>query len=84
MLTLGTVQARGQVTLPKEVRRAAGVRPGDSVAMRVLGPGLVELRVLPTLTLEDLFERYKIAGPIDETRDRAAWQEAAAREVIGE
>jgi hypothetical protein len=48
--------------------------------MRVLGPGVVELRVLPTLTLEELFERYKIAGPIDETRDRAAWQEAAARQ----
>jgi AbrB family looped-hinge helix DNA binding protein len=84
MLTLGTVQARGQVTLPKEVRRAAGVKPGDSVAMRVLGPGLVELRVLPTLTLEEMFERYKIAGPIDEARDRTAWQEAAAGEAIGE
>ncbi len=81
---LAKVQARGQVTLPREIRRAIGIEPGDTIVLRVTGPGKVELGVLPRLTIDDLAARYPIEGPIDEPADRAAWQEAAAKDVLGQ
>lgn len=34
-----TVTVKGQVTLPKEVRDAAGIKPGDKVVVRATGSG---------------------------------------------
>ncbi|HLW90444.1 MAG TPA: AbrB/MazE/SpoVT family DNA-binding domain-containing protein [Roseiarcus sp.] len=34
-----TVTVKGQVTLPKAVRQAAGIRPGDRVTVRVRPEG---------------------------------------------
>jgi antitoxin PrlF len=34
-----TVTVKGQVTIPKEVREAAGIRPGDKVEVRATGSG---------------------------------------------
>lgn len=34
-----TVTVKGQVTLPKSVREAAGIRPGDRVVARALPTG---------------------------------------------
>ncbi len=34
-----TVTVKGQVTLPKSVRDAAGIRPGDRVVVRVRAEG---------------------------------------------
>ncbi|NPV09717.1 MAG: AbrB/MazE/SpoVT family DNA-binding domain-containing protein [Anaerolineae bacterium] len=78
------VLSRGQVTLPRQVRREAGIEAGDALNVEVLGPGLVQFRVLPRLSPRELRERYLIEGPVDETADREAWQAAAAREVLGE
>ncbi|MGH2532078.1 MAG: AbrB/MazE/SpoVT family DNA-binding domain-containing protein [Thermomicrobiales bacterium] len=78
------VQARGQITLPSEIRAAMGIEPGDTLFLRAKGPGLVEIRVLPRLTLDDLIERYPIEGPINEQADREAWQAEAAKDVIGQ
>lgn len=36
-----TVTVKGQVTLPKDVREAAGIQPGDRVEVRVMGTGTV-------------------------------------------
>jgi antitoxin PrlF len=36
-----TVTVKGQVTLPKEVRDATGIRPGDRVDVRATGAGSV-------------------------------------------
>lgn len=81
-MPLQTVQPRGQITLTREVRHAAGIRPGDTVLTRVTAPGTVEVQVVPTLTLAELLDRYRIEGPIDEGADREEWQAAAAREVV--
>ena len=37
-MEVGKVQARGQITLPRAVRKAADIKPGDLIAMKVTGP----------------------------------------------
>ncbi len=83
-MELGKVQARGQITLPRAIRKAADIKPGDLIAMKVTGPGRVELHVVSRMSFAEVFERYRIEGPIDEAADREAWQAIAARDVIGE
>lgn len=82
-MMIGKVLARGQVTLPGAVRRAAGIQAQDVVAFEVIGPGLVEIRRLSRMSLDDALERYRIEGKVDEAVDRAAWEATAATEVLG-
>jgi AbrB family looped-hinge helix DNA binding protein len=82
-MSLARVLARGQVTLPREVRLQAEIKPGDSLDIEVLGPGRLQLVVLPKLTPRQLRDRYPIQGPIEEAADRAAWQAEAAAETPG-
>lgn len=81
-MTLAKVLARGQVTLPREVRQLAGIKPGDSLNVEVLGPGQVRFTALPQLSPLQLRDRYPIEGPIDEAADRAAWEGNAAADVL--
>jgi AbrB family looped-hinge helix DNA binding protein len=81
-MELGKVQARGQITLPKAVRREAGIRAGDTVSLVVTAPGTVELRVLSRLRLADALERYVVTGPVDDVRDREVWQVGAAKDAL--
>lgn len=82
-MKVGKVLARGQITLPREIRREAEIRPGDTVSIQVVAPGKVEVKVLSRLTLKDLLERYPIEGPVDLAADRAQWEEEAITEVLG-
>ena len=81
-MAIARIQARGQVTLPKEVREAAGVEPGDAVIVEATGRGTVELRVVPRMTLAETFERYRIEGRVDLAADRARWEAEAADRVL--
>ena len=83
MAALSKVQARGQVTLPRSIRQATGVKAGDVVLFQPVGPGTVQLKVLPRLTLAEALGRYQVKGPVDDARDREGWQDAAARDVLG-
>ena len=49
-IQISRVSSKGQVTLPKRVREAIGVGPGDAVAYDV-GKGVVTLRRLEPLDL---------------------------------
>jgi AbrB family looped-hinge helix DNA binding protein len=42
-----TMTVKGQVTIPKEVRESAGIRPGDRVEAVAEGPGSVLVRRVP-------------------------------------
>lgn len=82
-VAIGKVLDRAQVTLPREIRRAASVQPGDTVVFRVTGPGTIELKTLPRLSLDEALERYRIEGLVDFASDRHQWLTQAAGDVIG-
>ncbi len=52
------ITSKGQITVPHEVRRAMGVRPGDKLLFEKQGKGF---RVRPVRT-ESPFEKYRGIG----------------------
>ena len=56
------VTSKGQITLPAELRRELGLKPGDRVNFRRTKEGNYEL-VAKTLTLEDIRGMIKLDGP---------------------
>ena len=80
---LSKVQARGQVTLPADVRHVAGVEPGDTVVIEAAGKGKVHITALGTREpLDSVFERYGGPGAVP----AGLWErvaEAVARETAG-
>ena len=42
-MTMATLTSKGQVTLPKAIRRALGLEKGDQVVFRLRDDGIVEL-----------------------------------------
>jgi AbrB family looped-hinge helix DNA binding protein len=83
-MDVAKVMTRGQVTIPARIRRRAGIRAGDSVTLEVVGPGEVTLKVLPSMSLAEALERYRIEKPVNDREDRADWQDQAAGEVISD
>ena len=81
-MPLQIIQTRGQLTLTRDLRRAAGIQPGDLVLTRVTGQGTVEIKRLPRLRLADLLDRYRIERAVDLAVDRAEWLNQAAVEVL--
>lgn len=78
------LQERGQFTIPAKVRKAAGLRSGDTLVVRVTGPGRLEVVAVPTRPVDDFFKeaRRELAshGPIDLEQVR----EAMGREMAAE
>ncbi|MGA8224049.1 MAG: AbrB/MazE/SpoVT family DNA-binding domain-containing protein [Candidatus Acidiferrales bacterium] len=52
------ITSKGQITIPHEIRRALGVRPGDSLLFEQKGS---EVRVTPVRT-ESALEKYRGIG----------------------
>jgi AbrB family looped-hinge helix DNA binding protein len=84
MSTLSKVQPRGQVTLPRAVRKAAGVRPGDTVIVRATGPGTVEIKAMPRISLAELLEKYRIDEPINWEGYKEELEDLAAEHIFGD
>ncbi len=55
------VTSKGQTTLPKAVREALGVGPGDRVRYVILDNG--EVRIMPVRPISELFGVLKYEGP---------------------
>lgn len=55
------VTAKGQTTLPKPVRRALGIEPGDRVRYVIFDNN--EVRLLPVRPVSRLFGALKYDGP---------------------
>lgn len=82
-MAVGKLHPDGRRAMPDEIREAAGLRPGDTVTLQVVGHGVVEIRALPRLTLEEALTRYQIAEPLEEPINRERWQSEAARDALG-
>lgn len=54
------ITSKGQTTLPKSVRQALGVKPGDRVRYLILDN---EVRILPVRPIGRLFGALKHHGP---------------------
>jgi bifunctional DNA-binding transcriptional regulator/antitoxin component of YhaV-PrlF toxin-antitoxin module len=72
----GRIQARGQVTVPREIREAVGIGPGTDLYFIPLGPGRFEARALPPRqSIADLVRTFAMPGPAPDL--------AALREEFG-
>jgi len=62
------VTTKGQVTIPKRVREALGLEPGDEVAFEQTESGYTLRKEAPTTADgEDPFEKYRGSAESDDT-----------------
>ncbi|GEM_PF-1706294 len=82
-MSFGKVQSRGQVTIPQEIREAAGVRPGDRLLFAAESEGEFHVVVVPQRSsLDELLERY--GGGPGVVESKRLWEQVAetiARDV---
>lgn len=84
VMGFGKVQARGQVTIPTEVRQAANIRAGDTLLFEVKGQGRLDAVVIPThSSLDDLFDRFSWPGEFNAERVWAEVDHDLARDLPG-
>lgn len=55
------VTVKGQVTLPKHVREATGIKPGDRVEVRATASGAVLIEKSPTVSYDYKARLYALA-----------------------
>ena len=61
-MAIATMTTKGQITIPKEIRDALHIQPGDRVDFDLLGDGTA--KILPmNVKLEDLIGILKYDGP---------------------
>lgn len=62
------VTTKGQVTIPKEIREALGIEPGDEIAFEQVESGYKITKKEPTTAEgDDPFEKYRGSAESDET-----------------
>lgn len=75
-ISVGSVTSKGQVTIPKEIRQALGIKEGDKVIFLVQGKQAV-IKKVPAERLSDILSRHK-RSPEDslafQKRMREEWQ----------
>ncbi|ESS09211.1 MAG: looped-hinge helix DNA binding domain, AbrB family [uncultured archaeon A07HN63] len=62
------VTTKGQVTIPKEIRDALGIKPGDEITFKKSDAGYTIRKQAPTTADgDDPFEKYRGHADSDET-----------------
>ncbi|HUK29473.1 MAG TPA: AbrB/MazE/SpoVT family DNA-binding domain-containing protein [Candidatus Acidoferrum sp.] len=69
MKRLAKITSKGQITVPRDVRRALGVRPGDRLLFEKVG---TTVRVRPVKKKPSPFEKYRGIGTPGIGRGRKA------------
>jgi AbrB family looped-hinge helix DNA binding protein len=79
---VGTVSTKGQVTIPKDIRKALRIRPGDKILFDLEGGDRALVRKAEPHSLNEILDRL---GPMKETgvesqrRLRGEWSRRARR-----
>ena len=75
MLAVGKVTAKGQTTIPQEVRNALNVGPGHLLAWEVAADGSASVRRVQPLDLEYLRAVEGTLSEWNSAEDEAAYRE---------
>jgi len=75
MLAVGKITAKGQTTIPREVRNALRVAPGDLIAWEVAADGSVTVRRVQPLDIEYLRAAEGTLSEWSSAEDEAAYRE---------
>jgi AbrB family looped-hinge helix DNA binding protein len=70
-----TLKPKTEITVPKSIRRQAGIKPGDRVEFSVSGR---VINISPKLSLDELQDRLEIRDPKIRAAIRASHQEFLA------
>ena len=81
-MALAKVLARGQITIPREVREKVHLGPGDLVRIDAIGPNRFVVEVIHTFSLAEILERFHSDEPVDMVQLREEGEQDAARELI--
>ena len=83
-MQIAQVSERGQITIPAEIRRRLGLRPGAKLEIEVREDAVI-LRPVPSIsTLAGIFRRYAHQKPADWKTVRTETERAVAKEVAQE
>jgi AbrB family looped-hinge helix DNA binding protein len=77
---VGTLSTKGQVTIPKDIRDALGIRPGDKLRFDLESGNRAVLQKAEPSKMAEILERFgpsKEAGVKFQRRVRRAWVERA-------
>ena len=70
-----TLKAKSEITVPKSVRRKAGLKPGDRIEFRVSGR---EITIAPKLSPDELQDERDIRDPKIRAAIRKSYEEFLA------
>ena len=73
-MELAKITARGQTTIPKSIREAAGLHEGDVIAFELEGDRLVVQKVIPGRD-EYLHGLGEVMGEWLSSEDEEAWRD---------
>jgi AbrB family looped-hinge helix DNA binding protein len=77
------IQERGQVTLPKALRDAVGLAPGDEVTITVAGDGLI-VRPARTIFSFQAPQHPPRQSARQQAAEKSAWADAAASDAANQ
>lgn len=72
-MSTATLSSKYQISIPKDVREALGLRPGQKLVFLNTG---TSIKLVPQSNMKDLFGLAKGANG-DDYRDRSTWREAS-------
>ncbi len=76
------VDSKGRVTLPKEMRKNLGIRPGDRIRATVVGKKIIlEKAENPFEVLDDILKDVEFDRSAREEAEKLALKEAREREL---
>lgn len=80
-LLIARLTSKGQVTVPKAVRKRLGLERGDFLVFAAHQGSRIEIRRLPGRTLSQLHGALRIPRSVPYPHERAAYRRARAKRI---